>query len=69
MFSTISYVRSVSHVIHAMAAARNRKANKLEYLHLLSEIRRKGWEANYSTIKIGALSHYNPDSLSTLSAS
>ena len=53
----------------AMAAARNRKANKLEYLYLLSDIRRKGWKASYSTIEIGALGHYNPDSLSTLSAS
>ena len=53
----------------AMAAAHNRKANKLEYLHLLSDIRRKGWIASYSTIEIGALGHYNPDSLSTLSAS
>ena len=39
---------------------RTRKSHKQEYLQLLSDARRNGWEAKYSTIEIGALGHYNP---------
>ena len=44
----------------AIQNANQRKSNKTEYLHLLSDCRRKGWAASYHTIEIGALGHYNP---------
>ena len=43
-----------------LAAVHTRKSHKQEYLQLLSDARRNGWEAKYSTIEIGALGHYNP---------
>ena len=36
-----------------------RKTHKQEYLQLLSDARKNGWEAKYTTIKFGALGHYN----------
>ena len=44
----------------AIQNANQRKSNKTEYLHLLSDCRRKGWAASYHTIEIGTLGHYNP---------
>ena len=39
---------------------RTQRNPKQEYLKLLSNARRNGWEVKYTTIEIGALGHYQP---------
>ena len=41
----------------AMEAAHARKSSKPDYLHVLADARRRGWEA---TIEIGILGHHHP---------
>ena len=50
----------------AITAAQSWKANKTEYLGIVSDLYRLGWIANYGTIEIGALGHYNPSAPPTL---
>ena len=52
--------------LDAMNAAHTRKFTKEEYLHLLSDLRRRGWQMKYITIEIDALGHLNPICLSEL---
>jgi hypothetical protein len=42
----------------AIQAAHNRKSNKVDYLHLISDLTRGGWSISYSTIEVGCLGHY-----------
>lgn len=50
----------------AISAAQIRKANKSEYLGIVSDLNRLGWNAKYGTIEIGTLGHYNPTAPATL---
>ena len=52
--------------LEAIAASQSQKANKTEYQGIVSDLYRLGWIANYGTIEIGALGHYNPSAPETL---
>ena len=51
-----------------MAAVHQRQSTKQEYIHLISDVTRAGWKANYTTLEIGVLGHYLPPTPTELSA-
>ena len=50
-----------SNSLNAMKEAKRRKESKQNYQSLLSDLCKKGLNASYLTLEIGALGHHPPD--------
>ena len=50
-----------------MSAAKTRKSNKPNYVHLLNGLEERGLSVDYYTLEIGSLGHYEPNAIQTIS--
>ena len=51
----------------ALTAARSRKALKSKYFQLMTDLEDNGWSVSYSTIEIRSPSHFDPNTVKSLS--